>query len=54
MFFTDTINSSNWQKNVKYKGWVGYISPVAEFTPKNGSNRGFENGFGLPGKGLCF
>lgn len=31
--FTDTINPET-GKNREYTGWVGYISPVAEFTPK--------------------
>lgn len=30
---TDSINP-NTGKNREYEGWVGYISPVAEFTPK--------------------
>lgn len=30
---TDTINPKTGERR-KYKGWVGYISPVAEFTPK--------------------
>lgn len=30
---TDTINPST-DKHREYTGWVGYISPVAEFTPK--------------------
>lgn len=30
---TDSINP-NTGKNREYTGWVGYISPVAEFTPK--------------------
>lgn len=30
---TDSINP-NTGKNREYDGWVGYISPVAEFTPK--------------------
>ena len=31
--FTDTVNPQTGQKR-EYKGYVGYISPVAEFTPK--------------------
>lgn len=31
--FTDTINPQTGKKR-EYKGYVGYISPVAEFTPK--------------------
>jgi HlyD family secretion protein len=31
--FTDTINPET-GKHREYTGWVGYISPVAEFTPK--------------------
>lgn len=31
--FTDTINPETGEHR-KYTGWVGYISPVAEFTPK--------------------
>lgn len=31
--FTDTINPKT-GKHRQYTGWVGYISPVAEFTPK--------------------
>ena len=31
--FTDTTNPQT-GKNREYTGWVGYISPVAEFTPK--------------------
>lgn len=31
--FTDTINPETGKKRA-YTGWVGYISPVAEFTPK--------------------
>lgn len=31
--FTDTINPNTGKKR-EYKGYVGYISPVAEFTPK--------------------
>jgi HlyD family secretion protein len=31
--FTDTINPET-GKHRQYTGWVGYISPVAEFTPK--------------------
>lgn len=31
--YTDTINPQTGRKRV-YKGYVGYISPVAEFTPK--------------------
>lgn len=31
--FTDTINPETGKKR-QYTGWVGYISPVAEFTPK--------------------
>lgn len=31
--FTDTVNPETGKKR-EYKGWVGYISPVAEFTPK--------------------
>lgn len=31
--FTDTINPETGNKR-QYTGWVGYISPVAEFTPK--------------------
>ena len=30
---TDTINPKT-NKNREYTGWIGYISPVAEFTPK--------------------
>lgn len=31
--FTDTINPQTGKKRA-YTGWIGYISPVAEFTPK--------------------
>lgn len=31
--YTDSINPQT-NKKRQYKGWVGYISPVAEFTPK--------------------
>ena len=31
--FTDTINPQTGKKR-EYKGYIGYISPVAEFTPK--------------------
>ena len=31
--FTDTVNPKTGEKR-EYTGWVGYISPVAEFTPK--------------------
>ena len=31
--FTDTVNPKT-GKNREYKGQIGYISPVAEFTPK--------------------
>ncbi len=31
--YTDTINPQTGKKR-EYTGWVGYISPVAEFTPK--------------------
>ena len=31
--YTDTVNPQTGQKR-KYKGYVGYISPVSEFTPK--------------------
>ena len=30
---TDSINPGTGKRR-EYKGWVGYISPVAEFTPK--------------------
>ncbi len=33
VILTDTINEKT-GKNKEYKGYVGYISPVAEFTPK--------------------
>lgn len=31
--YTDTVNPQTGKKR-EYTGWVGYISPVAEFTPK--------------------
>lgn len=31
--YTDTTNPNTGKKR-EYKGYVGYISPVAEFTPK--------------------
>ncbi|MCQ2740136.1 MAG: HlyD family efflux transporter periplasmic adaptor subunit [bacterium] len=31
--YTDTVNPQTNQKR-EYKGYIGYISPVAEFTPK--------------------
>ena len=31
--FTDTLNPKTGERR-KYTGWVGYISPIAEFTPK--------------------
>ncbi len=44
--YTDTINPQTGEKR-EYKGQVGYISPVAEFTPKTVQTEDLRNRFGV-------